>query len=252
MLAQGHPCATLPEVASTLIFLGFSLILSAGIWWTWRQRELAQRQAEMNARLAELGKSLEGLAHDIAQLVNLLLVNMQMAWKHPDESSPSLSQMERAAEALRKLVEALQHPETAQAEHGSTEGVLRLVSGLFRGKGTILDLRIRGDMPFHGSHADAVRLIQNLLANAVHEASRFTGGHVQVELARDGLRISNPVREPSRLDESIYEPRVSHSSSTGFGLDISRRAARRLGWSLAHEVHGQEVTFFVRPTSPPS
>lgn len=109
-----------------------------------------------------------------------------------------------------------------------------------------IDLEVQGDLP-HGGQADGVvRLVQNLLINAVRETQR-AGGGVAICLRDGELTVSNRVCDACVMDESIYERGVSGADSSGVGLAIARQMATQIGWELDHRVEGEHVTFRTGP-----
>ena len=129
-------------------------------------------------------------------------------------------------------------------DRASVEGIVRLAIALLRSQKTPIHLEVTGVLHYGGADIDALRVVQNLLVNAVREAARAEG-EVRVELADGVLRITNPVAHgvPARL----WEEGVSGASSTGLGLTIARDAARKIGWQLRHELDGSRVSFVVTP-----
>jgi signal transduction histidine kinase len=232
-----------------LAFTVFSLVLTGATWWAWKERQDALARAQANAELAALGVGVHGIAHDLQNLFTVIVSNLaSVAHMTPEEQQQALRDVEAAARSACVLVQAMRgHGKGGQAHTGSVEGVTRLTVALLRGNGVPIDLCVEGDLPYTGEDADAVRLVQNLLFNAVREASHIPRARVRVEVDARGLRVANPVRDPSRLDARIYEDGVSHSGSTGKGLAIARRAAERLAWQLNHELRGNEVVFVVAP-----
>ncbi|MBI2898469.1 MAG: hypothetical protein HYY06_33265 [Deltaproteobacteria bacterium] len=243
----------------TLLFTLFGLLLGASIWWTWRQRQMAQKQAEMNEQLATLGKTVDGVAHDIAQLAGVLALSLEAAkGEPPEEARRTYSDAEQAARAVRSLIDAVRRrPEQARSGPGSVDGILRMTVALMkRAKAPLAVPCIEGDLAFDGAEIDAIRVIQNLLSNAVREAEKIPGAIIDVVL-RDGLlTVTNPVVDPSKLDDGIYEWGLSRSGSSGTGLAASRELAAKLGWTIRHVVEGSSVTFIVErapavePTAP--
>lgn len=232
-----------------LVFTLCALGLVAVAWWLWKDRQNAHARAQANAELAALGVGVHGIAHDLQNLFSVIVSNLAMVHTlSPEETQQVLRDVEAAARSACVLVQAMRGNTGADPSRpGSLEGVVRLTVALLRGNKVPIDLKVDGDLPYFGSDADVVRLVQNLLFNAVREVRHIPRGRVRVSLTSQGLRISNPVRDPSRLDDSIYEEGVSHSGSTGKGLAIVRRSAAQLRWRVYHELRGHEVTFVVEP-----
>jgi len=230
-----------------LIFTLFALLLGALVWWMWQQRELARRQSETTAELAALGKGIRALAHDLRLNLEMIVATTQRArLTTPGELPEVLGGLEQAARGAVELVRTLGgEPQAEAAQVASAEGVVRLGVILLRSAGVPLELHTTGTLRFLGPDSDALRVVQNLLSNAVREAAWIAGGHVRIEIGDGRLLISNPVRDPALLDDRIYQEGVSYAGSAGVGLSTATQAAARVGWSLRHEVRDGEVCFFV-------
>lgn len=231
----------------TLVFTLFGLLLGVSVWWIWRQRQVAQRQAEMNERLATLGKTVDGVAHDLSNLANIIAINLETFRIQPAGDARELfGDVEQAARAVRNLVDACRSRSgTAPPRQGSVDGILRMTIALMRRAGAQIAPFYEGDLLFDGGEVEALRVIQNLLSNAVRETQKIPQSIVKVVLREGQLAITNPVLDAAKLDDRIYEYGVSHSGSSGAGLNVSREIAARLGWTLRHEVQGDSVTFIL-------
>ena len=227
-----------------VLFTVFGLLLGGLAFWTWQQRQQAERQARMNEQLATMGKEVRSIAHDMNQLFSVILPNLQVARDaSPDELPEVLRSIERAAETANTLVQALKGQQRSDATgRASAEGIVRLAIALLRGQKTPIHLKVSGVLHYRGADIDALRVVQNLLFNAVREAAR-TGGAVNVGLSDARLRVTNPIEgaPPARL----WDAGVSGRGSSGLGLSIAREAANKLGWRVHHEVAGSELTFVV-------
>ncbi len=236
-----------------IAFVGFALLLGLGSWWAWRQGQLARKQAEMDARLAELGRGVGAIAHDLDNLFCIISGNLHVMSEAPDdEHDEDLSAATVATGAAMKLVDAMQrHSGPGRRGRGSSEGLVRLTAALLRSCGTQIEIEVSGDLPYRGPDAEAARVVQNLLFNAAREVSAIEGAWVKVELSAAGLHVRNLVRDPSLLGQDIYDEGVSHTGSSGKGLAIVRRSAGLVGWTVRHEIDGQDVCFTVAPAAEP-
>lgn len=225
-----------------------ALLFGIVLWWVWMLREeellLVRRQTE----LASLGRGVRGIAHDLGNLLTAVLPNLQAAKKaSSNELGNVLADVDTAARAAVTLVNAMQGKRTVEGESASAEGVVRLMVALAWRAGRRSRLVVSGVLLYSGERLDVMRVVQNLLDNAVREAAAC-GGCVHVELLEGELRVTNPLRFPERLDDAIYREGVSHNGSSGLGLAIAVQAAARLGWRVHHEVVGRQVTFVVAST----
>jgi signal transduction histidine kinase len=231
-------------VIEVLLFTLFALAMGALAWWTWQQRQLARRQAEMNEQLAVMGKQVRNVAHDVQNLFAVILPNLKVAREaEPQELPEVLESIERAAATANTLLQALKGGERSDSTMPtSVEGIVRLAIALLGDQRVRIRLRVSGTLEFQGADLDALRVVQNLLANGVREASR-TGGAVTVQLGDGRLCMTNPLADGTSLPDDIWEEGVSGRGSSGLGLSIARDAAGRIGWRLHHEVADGIVSF---------
>jgi signal transduction histidine kinase len=228
-----------------LLFTLFALLVGTMIWWMWQQREVARQQAQATAELAAVGKSLRSLAHDLRFSMDIIVATTERARTMTPGGLPEvLGSLEFAARNAAALVGAMKGS-SASTMRVSAHGVVQLGVITLRSMGVPIDLRVDGTLRFAGAESEALRVVQNLLANAVQEASAIQGGRVRVEIGDGRLRITNPVRDPALLDDSIWREGVSHTGSEGLGLPTARDSAARVGWSLHHEVTARDVAFVV-------
>jgi signal transduction histidine kinase len=227
------------------IFTAFGLLLGTVAWWTWKQRLQAEKQASTSAELAGLGREVRGIAHDLSNLLAALGPNLRSAIESHEVESEMLDDVERATEAAQSLLDVIRGKPRDVSAPASIEGIVRFVAALLKREFPEIYVQVDGDLRFIGTDGDALQVVQNLVLNAIREASKIRGGQVQIQLSDGELRITNPVRAPALLDARIYDERVSHSGSSGLGLGIARAAAARIGWTLRHEVRGARVTFVV-------
>jgi signal transduction histidine kinase len=229
------------------------LLLVFVIWWIWTQRNAAREQARREAELAKLAKTMQAISHDLGNLLQIMTANLQSAPRTPDaELMQIVEEVEKAAVSATKLVEAVRGRQSAAPTHGtrSAEAAVRLATALLRHDNVPIQLVVTGDFDHHGTHEDALRIVQNLLINAARECKHLPNARVDVTLDGAALRISNPVRDPALLDDQIWESGTSHAESSGLGLPIVRETANRIGWSVRHLVEGDRVTFLVEANGP--
>jgi signal transduction histidine kinase len=227
------------------LFTVFALLLGTVTWWSWKQRLQAEKQAATSAELAGLGREVRGIAHDLSNLLSSLEPNLRSAIESHELEPEMLEDVERATSAAKSLVDVIRHKPRDATKPASVEGIARLVASLLKRQYPEIYVVAEGELFYLGTDGDALQVVQNLVLNAVREATAVGKGSVQIRIVDGGLRITNRVRSPSQLDGRIYDERVSHSGSSGLGLGIARAAAARIGWTLRHEVNGDRVTFVV-------
>ncbi len=228
----------------TSIAVGFVWI----VWHLWKSRHTESVRASQNAELAQLSRTMTGISHDLQNLINSIQNNLPLAATlKADDLKVLIDDMERAARSASKLVEAARAPTTPLVSLRSMEGTARLGVALMRGEEVPVALQVEGDFEYRGSDTDALRIVQNLLLNAVREAKDVPGGKVIVRLDRESLRVTNSTRTGVALPASIWEPGVSFRGSSGVGLAVVREAAGRIGCAVSDDSCEGQVTFVLRP-----
>lgn len=234
----------------TLDFLlvnAFALALASFAWMLWRRWQLAEQRALSNARLALLGEGVTDIAHDLQNMCTAINLNLMVdPDAQPDELHEVFADVRGSMESVASLVWAIRG--AAKPRHvngGSAGGIAHLLAAVLRRQHVRIEVEMIADFRFDGEYSDAFRVVENLLVNAVREARLIDSGRVVVTVDSSRITVSNPVRDPSRLDAAIYEPGVSDCGSSGRGLVIVRESAERLGWTVRHEVSGPQVSFLV-------
>lgn len=242
------------NVFSPAVLTAAALLIVWLTWWIWCQRQAARAHARREAEAAKHTRTMQAISHDLSNLLSVMTVNLQVAQAErptEDELLRLVDDVSRAATSATKLLEVVRGRQAAAAMGGirSMEAVVRWMVSLIKRQYPHIELRTSGDFEHRGNIEDAARVIQNLLFNAVREAERAGNATVHVSVEPSSLRISNRVRDPARLDESIWDSGKSHQESSGLGLAIVRETAARLGWKARHEVDGDRITFIVEPES---
>lgn len=216
------------------------VVLGAIAHRAWERREeRAREQAATRDRLARVGASVEGLAHDLNNLFTIISFQLDEAIESGDasERKESLREMERAMMSASKLLQALQaSADGTSAGDGSVEGVVRLTVALLRNTGPRISLVVDGDMGHAAGNAEATRLVRGLIVGAVHEASAVDGATVRVELSEDRLVVQHPTRDDGWFDAWDHESTRGFGGMSALGRHEAEDAARTIGWSLHREV----------------
>ena len=237
-------------ITAVLVFASFSILLGFTVWWVWREREQARFRAETNEELARLGARVRTVAHDLDNLFSIVLANLSSAPDLPDhELKEMLADVERAALSASRMVRGIRA--RASVRVGSAEPIVRLAVALVQRSGIPIELRVEGEFTFRGAETEAYRVVQNVMVNAVRETMMHPDGRIDVVVDERGIRVTNPTRDPSSLDASIYAAGKSGAGSTGLGLSIAHDNAASIGWTIAHELDGHLVTFVIAAAAPP-
>ncbi len=225
----------------------FALGTGTALFWTWRKRWAAERRAREQAALAEVGRNLEELAHDLANLVGLLHLNLRMAPIVDDaDREEVLADLGHSAEMVYAMFKRIRGT-AADMEGTSSERILETLTHLVRRTGVDVEVAVEAPLETGGPPLAFLRLAENLLMNAAREATLAGDPRIEVRMTEHALEISNAIRTGAgSLDDSIYESGVSRSDSSGRGLAIAKASADALGCELSHRVEGDRVTFAVR------
>jgi signal transduction histidine kinase len=239
---------------SVVVFTLFAAALALALFNVWKQRSAADERAASAAEGAALAEAVNAIAHDVDNLMSVLLMNLSAAHNAPpDELEETLGEAERAARTAGMLVRAMRGQTLPPVTDEPFEPIVKLMVALQRRRGADIDLSFEAEpLTFTGHAADAFRIVHNLLENAVREAKQIEGARTKVKVDEHSLTVSNPVRAPEKLGSAIYERGVSGRGSSGLGLAITREAATRLGMRLEHRVEGNVVSFQLEVSPQPA
>ncbi|MEX2466092.1 MAG: ATP-binding protein [Gemmatimonadota bacterium] len=237
--------------------LGYQVLLIDRSEEVVRDREL-QRQG----RLAVLGSTLAGVAHEMKNPLQVILGHAELALDPaaPDsEARESLEVVQEQAQRLSGLVQELlgfSRPDAEPDEIRLAETIKRIV-GLHRvshGRSVKFQERVLWNGTLVASAVRVEQILANLISNAVDAAPKGRG-RVDIELRREGsdaviLVGDNGGGIDPALGDRIFDPFVSSKKAgegTGLGLAICRRLASAMGGTLtAHNRSGSGAAFELR------
>lgn len=194
-----------------------------------RERDVAVRKAARSERLAHIGATVEGLAHDLNNILTSIPYLLEEAHELDDVERRRVArdELEHALDSAAKLLQELHgfvHGRTRSA--GSIAGVVRLgVAGL-RYRGPKIVTRFVADMPYGPEDLEVVERIRELMSRAVEEATAFDGAVVNVELSEDRLVIEYPARHSADASEEIDATTDPLGTGRWKGWSLRRRIAR--------------------------
>ena len=220
-------------VAESLLTAGFGLTFGGLAYYSWRQRDRARREMERNQQLAEIGAGVDALAHDLENL--LMAISLALPREDQVEEVDVVElcrDIERGLVSATKLVRAIRVRQGSRRRDeagGSVEGLVRLVAALLRRKGARIKLAVTGDFEFRGPQVDAIRVVHNLVFNALEEAEAIEGGYVRLELDAHELRVLNPVGDSLPDRRSDVSPRHQRATLVRPGAGDRRGLGSRPG-----------------------
>jgi two-component system heavy metal sensor histidine kinase CusS len=229
-------------------------------------REIRDTASSLNSMLdriqvglAEMRTFTAGLAHELRSPLMNLIGETEVSLLAPREVDEYQQLLRSNLEDLHYLSETVDnlvaYCHTSRPEEASTraenfdlaaEAELRL-ERLRRSalrSGVTVDLRSSGDTRLSADREGCLRLLRNLVGNAIFWTRE--GGRVDVEIRGSTDVVEVRITDqgpgvPSELGERIFEPFVSgrpkegRRSGYGLGLAICRRVMRDHGGSLRYE-----------------
>ena len=231
-------------------------------------RSLAADLNEMIHRLAALIDSerrfVSHAAHELRSPISGLRGELELALRHPRSTEAYKEAIAAALDDTRRL-QALAEDLLALARFGVSVPHMELcrvadlvaeavrASTLRTDNHCRVDLEIPNDIHTRGQAGHLVRLLRNLLDNAVSHAP--AGSTVRVYTERTGTQVGIAVEDngsgvPSGLSEQIFEPFFRGDleradSGAGLGLAIAREIARAHQGDLVLDSTVQPTRFIV-------
>lgn len=213
-----------------------------------RTQEVAQeREMERQARLATLGATLAGVAHELRNPLQVIGGYCDLGLD-PEADAASMrhaletigGQSDRMQQLVRELLGFSRTSERPERVHLAREvrGLLRM-QRVAHGQSVTIRERILWDGAADVSAAKVEQILTNLLSNAVDAGPRGRCT-IEVELRSEGEDVlievadNGPGVDPSAAAH-IFEPFVTTKAEghgTGLGLAISRRLAVAMGGDL--------------------
>jgi hypothetical protein len=214
-----------------LLFL--SCIVLGGIAFVAvRRAEIARREAERCRRLARIGASVDGLAHDLNNLFTSIPYVFEEALEVQDDDRRLELQrdLEATINAASKLLQELHNhvEDKLSPDGGSIAGLVRLIAAGLRFRGPRIVMRLQADMRYGPNDLELLDRLREIMAEAIDEASALERCAVLIELNEDRLVIEHPIierSEPSKGGAIDDGPEVVEEIGTGWLL--RRRVQRR-------------------------
>lgn len=271
-----QPFRTLKRLRDRL-FLGFagSGVLLGLLWWSTvrltRRAIEAERAASRADRLRSLGTMTAGIAHELRNPLNILLLQIEemrsiAAGLCDDPARGELAQtaadMKTEADRLKALTEQFLAFSRSSAEQSFEVRLVRagdVAAETFRWWSKGLDPRLRtatlennaGDVRVFFAEDPLKQVLMNLLRNA-DEAIGAQPGEVSLSLERRGPFVEIAVADSgpgiaTEIAEHIFDPFfTTRAEGTGLGLSISRALAESAGGSLMVEPSSRGARFVLR------
>lgn len=209
-------------------------------WRTYQQllkanEELKASQAQMiqAAKLAAIGELAAGIAHEIKNPLQVLMLHMELV----QAGRPLPNWMEMFSKQLKRLsditLRLMNFSRNASEEviaepinvNKALDDIVMMVRHEFEGNGITLDVTLGEELPAVGGNANYLQQVfLNLLINArdampnggtISVATALTGFHISIRIADTGTGI------PKEIQEKIFKPFFSTKGEKGTGLGLA-------------------------------
>lgn len=236
-------------------------------WRTYQQllkanEELKSSHAQMvqAAKLAAIGELAAGIAHEIKNPLQVLMLHMELVQAGkplPNWVDMFSKQLRRLSDITLRLMNFARNvsDDVAMEPIGinkAIEDIVAMVHHEFRGSGIEIDLSLQEDLPPVTGNANYVQqVLLNLIINArdampnggtISIATALTGFHVSIRIADTGSGI------PKDIQEKIFKPffTTKGEKGTGLGLAIcSKIIAQHKGDIKVESEPGKGTTFTI-------
>lgn len=234
-----------------------------------RQLEEAQEQLIASERLRALGEMAAGVAHDINNVIGVILGNAQLARRKVDEASPVRESIEAielaardAAETVRRLREIGKPINTAAYApvdlNHVVEDVLRAAMPAWceqesaRGQDISVETELAAGAVIMGNASELREALANVLLNAVQSmesggairvSTAVDEGHVDLRVADTGIGMSEEVR--SRVFDPFFTTRGAEGTGLGMSM-VDAIAIRHRGKVIVESEEGKGTCVTMR------
>jgi PAS domain S-box-containing protein len=214
-------------------------------------------------KLAALGKLTSGVAHEIKNPLNAMVIHVALLrekfQRSAPEARPSLDTLEQEIRRLDSVIQGFlkfTRPEDLQLTSVSLPEligeVVRLISAEARAAGIDVETRFSKDLlPIYGDRELLQQVLHNLARNALEAMP--DGGKLELEANRRDESVEIVVRdtgvgiEPSRIDQIFDLYVTSKSKGSGIGLSVVYRIVQLHGGEITVESRkGEGACFTVR------
>ena len=205
-------------------------------------RRLEGRLRDQQA-LADLGEMSAGIAHEFRNALSTILGYLRLSRRQelPAEAMARLTAAEQEAAFLSAAVDSLlkfARPMTLERDRVELRELIEPLVGRLSEQTPNVKLRLTGErVTVHADPAALRSCFENLLRNAV-EAIGDRGGHVDVDVARDGdaivtIRDDGAGVDPAEVPRLFLPFQSDRPGGTGLGLPLARKIAILHGGSLS-------------------
>jgi len=234
-----------------------------------RQLEEAQEQLVASERLRALGEMAAGVAHDINNVIGVILGNAQLAKRKTDQASPVRQSIEAielaardAAETVRRLQEIGKPMDAAGYTpvdlNGVVEDVVKAAIPAWReqaparGQDISVETELCAGAVIMGNPSELREALANVLLNAVQSiesggtiriSTAVGEGHVDLCVVDTGVGMSEEVR--SRVFDPFFTTRGAEGTGLGMSM-VDAIAIRHRGKVIVESEEGKGTRVTMR------
>jgi signal transduction histidine kinase len=217
-------------------------------------------------RLAALGRVVAGVAHEIRNPLNSLMLTLELLDRRTRQGTASGQEVRQAIEEVDRLGQILDRLLAFGRPEFENRRVQDLQPLLERARRVIQDEAQRRNVEVAvadstpgrlQANVDALAIEQvliNLLLNAIDASPGGTSVTVEAATEPQGIRIEVHDKGPGIPEaarEHIFDPYfTTKENGTGLGLAVSREIVCQHGGSLEFESNGSGTTFVLRLPAP--
>jgi len=234
-----------------------------------RQLEEAQEQLVASERLRALGEMAAGVAHDINNVLGIILGNVQLAKRKLDEASPARQSIDAielaardAAETVRRLREIGKPMDVGSYSevdlNAIVEDVVKAAIPAWReqesgkGAGISVETDLAADAIIMGNASELREALANVLLNAVQSmesggvikiTTAVAQGHVDLTVSDTGVGMTAETR--SRVFDPFFTTRGAEGTGLGMSM-VDAIAIRHRGKVIVESEQGRGTSVTIR------
>lgn len=200
----------------------------------------AQTEIVQSEKLASLGYLSAGMAHEIRNPLNSIMLFAQLIKGGLDDPERIgyidriIKEVERIDETMRKLLDASKRPRF-QLSEVRIDGIINATLDVFKPQTSLYQITVERDFrrippPIQADPAEIEQIFTNLFLNAIHEM--HSGGILAVTLDHDHREIVVHVSDtgkgiPAENVSKIFDPFfTTKNSGSGLGLAVVLRIVK--------------------------
>lgn len=217
---------------------------------------MAERMVQ-EGRLTVVGRMAASIVHDIRNPLHMLRLSVEMIGGKTDDPGireilgMMIVQIDRFSSMAEEIIDFSRGTASLRIDRFEVADLLDEVTAIYAGKISSRNVRLKRraeyDGPFEGDFDKLLRLLQNLVGNALDALPK--GGTLTIAAEKEGRTLRLTVADdgpgiPEEVRERLFEPFQTHGKKhgTGLGLAIVKKIAEDHGGSVRVESGAGEGT----------